>query len=304
MQYRRFGRTELKMPVLSCGGMRYQHSWSDVDPKEIKHSNQDNLEAIVKRALELGINHIETARGYGTSELQLGRILPTLPREQMIVQTKVCPTPSPKIFRKTFERSIKDLQLDYVDLLGIHGINTVRLKQDTLRNGGILDEAKQLRDKGLIRHIGFSTHAPLEVILELIETDEFEYVNLHWYYVDQVNRQAIEAARRKDMGVFIISPNDKGGKLYNPSAKLVELCQPLHPMVFNDLFCLANPKVHTISVGAAKPSDFDKHLESVALLDRADELLPPMLERFEKNPGGFPGARLGGSLGYRFAPLG
>ncbi len=89
MKYRRFGRTELNMPVISCGGMRYQHKWQDVSPSEIPRANQENLEACIHRALELGINHIETARGYGTSEMQLGEVLPKLPRDKMIVQTKV-----------------------------------------------------------------------------------------------------------------------------------------------------------------------------------------------------------------------
>ncbi len=66
MNYRRFGRTGLQMPVLSCGGMRYQHKWQDVAPQEIPPDNQANLEACIRRALELGIHHIETARGYGT----------------------------------------------------------------------------------------------------------------------------------------------------------------------------------------------------------------------------------------------
>ena len=91
MKYRRFGRTELAMPVISCGGMRYQFKWQDVDPKEIPRDNQENLEATIHRALELGINHIETARGYGTSEMQLGNVLPKLPRDKIIVQTKVKP---------------------------------------------------------------------------------------------------------------------------------------------------------------------------------------------------------------------
>ena len=76
MKYRRFGRTELQMPVFSCGGMRYQFKWQDVPPAEIPPDNQRNLEATIHRSLELGINHIETARGYGTSEMQLGRLLP------------------------------------------------------------------------------------------------------------------------------------------------------------------------------------------------------------------------------------
>src|SRR5512146_1578097 len=101
MKYRRFGRTELQIPVISCGGMRYQHKWQDVDPKEIPTDGQANLEATIHRALELGINHIETARGYGTSEMQLGWVLPKLPRERLIIQTKVSPTASAKEFRET-----------------------------------------------------------------------------------------------------------------------------------------------------------------------------------------------------------
>src|SRR5512144_717224 len=87
MLYRRFGRTNLQMPVFSCGGMRFQYKWQDMPLAEIPREGekgQANLEATVRRSLELGINHIETARGYGSSERQLGVILPTLPREKLI----------------------------------------------------------------------------------------------------------------------------------------------------------------------------------------------------------------------------
>ncbi len=104
----------------------------------------------------------------------------------------------------------------------------------------------------------------------------FEYVNLHWYYIFQQNWPAIQAAARADMGVFIISPADKGGMLYKPPAKLMGLCQPLHPLVFNVLFCLSRPEVHTLSIGAARPGDFDLPMDALPLLDRAGELLPPI----------------------------
>src|SRR6059058_1581789 len=123
MKYRRFGRTELSMPILSCGGMRYQFKWQDVPPQQIPPENQQNLEATIRRALELGINHIETARGYGTSEMQLGNILPRLPREKIIVQTKIGPKPTSREFLSTFETSMRYLRLEYVDLLALHGIN-------------------------------------------------------------------------------------------------------------------------------------------------------------------------------------
>ncbi len=89
MRYRRFGKTELQMPVFSCGGMRYQHAWQDIPPSEVTGDGQANLEATIHRALELGIHHVETARGYGSSEMQLGWVLPKLPRDKLIVQTKV-----------------------------------------------------------------------------------------------------------------------------------------------------------------------------------------------------------------------
>ncbi|MBR8830370.1 MAG: hypothetical protein N5P05_003465 [Chroococcopsis gigantea SAG 12.99] len=283
MQYRRFGRTNLQMPVFSCGGMRYQYKWQDVPGPTIPKDNQDNLDATIRRAINLGINHIETARGYGTSELQLGRILPSFPRDKIIVQTKVSPPKDPKEFRRKFEQSLRFLRLDYVDLLGIHGINTEEIISDTIRPDGCLDEARKLQAQGKVRFIGFSTHGPTDVIVKTIKTNQFDYVNLHWYYIFQNNWPAIEAAAAHDMGVFIISPNDKGGHLYNPSPKLTQLCQPLSPMVFNNLFCLGHNGVHTLSLGAAKPSDFDEHLKTLAWLDRADEILPPILARLEKH---------------------
>lgn len=282
MQYRRFGRTELQMPVFSCGGMRYQYKWQDVPQWQIPGDNQRNLEATIRRSIEIGINHVETARGYGTSEMQLGRILPQFPRNQLIVQTKVSPKSDPKEFRRQFEQSLAFLKLDYVDLLGLHGINTPELLHDSIRPGGCLDVARKLQDQGKVRFIGFSTHGPTDVIVNTIETNQFDYVNLHWYYINQFNWPAIEAATRHDMGVFIISPSDKGGMLYKPPEKLVKLCEPLSPMVFNDLFCLSYPQVHTLSLGASQPADFDEHLKAVELLDRADEILAPILVRLEE----------------------
>ncbi|NJL63591.1 MAG: aldo/keto reductase [Methylacidiphilales bacterium] len=282
MLYRRFGRTELQMPVFSCGGMRYQFKWQDVPQSQVPSDNQANLEATIRYSLEIGINHIETARGYGSSEMQLGRILPTLPRDKLIVQTKVTPKTNPKEFESEFEKSLRYLNLEYVDLLGIHGINDAETFENTMGVGGCLDVVRKLQAQGKVRFVGFSTHGACDTIVKAIETNQFDYVNLHWYYINQNNWQAIEAATRHDMGVFIISPSDKGGKLYNPPSKLVDLCKPLSPIVFNDLFCLSHLNVHTLSIGAAKASDFDEHLKVLDLLDRVDEILPPIIARLEQ----------------------
>ena len=267
------------MPVLTCGGMRYQHKWDDVAPEDIPKANQENLEQTIHRALEHGINHIETARGYGTSEMQLGWILPKISREKLIVQTKVAPSADPQEFLANFGKSMNYLRLDHVDLLSIHGINNRELLDHTMRPGGCLEIARQLQREGRARHIGFSTHASVDIIREAINSGEFDYVNLHWYWVNDHNWSAVMDATRHDMGVFIISPNDKGGKLYEPPEKLARLCDPLPPMVFNDLYCLLRPQVHTLSIGAARPSDFDEHIKAVEMLDQADTLVPPIERR-------------------------
>jgi len=269
MKYRRFGRTGIRMPVFSCGGMRYQQSWSDIPWDQVPAAGQANLEATIARSMELGIHHIETARGYGSSEMQLGPVLAKYPRESLILQTKVMPKPTAREFLETFETSMAYLKQDHVDLLSIHGINNRQHLDETLRKGGCLEVCRQLQREGRVRHVGFSTHATPDVISEAIRSDEFDYVNLHWYFVNDLNRTCVAEAAQRDMGVFIISPNDKGGKLYLELPKMRSLCAPLTPMQFNDLYCLARPEVHTLSLGAAKPSDFDEHIAGLAHYEQA-----------------------------------
>ena len=279
MKYRRFGRTGLNMPVISCGGMRYQYKWQDVAPQDIPQANQENLEACIHRALELGINHIETARGYGTSEMQLGVLLPKLPRDKIIVQTKVTPRTTAEEFLRTFETSMDYLKLEHVDLLSLHGINNRQTLDWSLQKNGCLAAARKLQKEGRCRFIGFSTHATADMILEAVNTGEFDYVNLHWYFVNDLNWAAVQAAHRHDMGVFIISPNDKGGKLYEPGQKIKSLCSPLTPMQFNDLYCLNRKEVHTLSCGAAKPTDFDEHVAALKFYDEISQTIAPVEKR-------------------------
>lgn len=283
---RRFGRTELPMPVLSLGGMRFQQSWSDLPPSEITDHSQANLRATLELAVAAGFHHIETARHYGSSERQLGWLFPEVPDPQRILQTKVPPQADPEAFEAELALSFERLGLGNgsgrVDLLAIHGINLPEHLEHTLRPGGCLEVVRRWQAAGRIGAVGFSTHGSLPLILAAIDSDAFDYINLHWYFIRQDNRAAIDAAIAHDMGVFVISPTDKGGHLHNPSSKLLQLCAPLHPIVFNDLFCLSAAGIHTISVGAARPSDLHLHLQAVELLPQAEALLPPILERLEQ----------------------
>ena len=97
---RRFGRNEIQIPVLSLGGMRFQQSWKDLDPKEINNQQQDILQKIMNHAAKNGMHHIETARHYGTSERQIGWAFGQIDDPKRILQTKVPPNNDPSIFEQ------------------------------------------------------------------------------------------------------------------------------------------------------------------------------------------------------------
>ena len=282
MQYRRFGRTNLKIPILSLGGMRFQKSWDPLDYSEVSYEEQNKVEKILNLASKYGLSHVETAKYYGTSEVQLGMGFENTKNIPNIVQTKIPPNIDQKIFENDVITSIEKLKVKKVDLLAIHGINTAEHLHQAIRNGGCIDTLRNLQKENLIGSIGFSTHGKSSLISQAISTNLFDYVNLHWYFINQENTKVINLANKYDLGVFIISPTDKGGHLHTPSTKMLELCSPLHPIVFNDLFCLRNKKVHTLSVGIAKETDFDLHLEAVSLLSKSEQYIPKITNRLRQ----------------------
>ena len=262
--------------------MRFQKSWDQLDFSEISSEEQNKVENILNLANKYGLSHVETAKYYGTSEVQLGMGFKNTNKIPNIIQTKIPPNSDPTIFEKDVITSIEKLKVKKIDLLAIHGINTAEHLHQAVRNEGCIDILRNFQKENLIGSIGFSTHGKSSLIEKAISTNLFDYVNLHWYYINQENTKVINLANKYDLGVFIISPTDKGGHLHTPSTKMLELCNPLHPIVFNDLFCLRNQNVHTLSVGIAQESDFDLHLEAVSLLSETEHYVPKIVNRLRE----------------------
>ena len=257
MRTRRFGKTNLDLSVFSLGTMRCLAS-----PQTARKT--------IAKAIALGINHLETAPAYGQSELYLGQAVKDLAvtRQEIYLTTKLSPTLDRRQMSLAIDRSLARLQVDYIDCLAIHGINTRSHLAAVTDPNGCMAAIQAAIAQGKIKHLGFSTHGSLDLIVAAIDTDLFEFVNLHYYYFFQRNQKAIALAAAKDMGVFIISPADKGGQLYTPPPKLVELCAPLSPLILNYRFLLSDPRITTLSVGAATPE------ELITPLEVADNDLP------------------------------
>jgi len=111
MQYRRFGRTNLKIPVLSLGGMRFQKSWDQLDFSEISYEEQNKVENFLDLATKYGLSHVETDKYYGTSEVQLGMCFKNTKKIPNIIQTKIPPNSDPKIFERDVLSSIEKLKV-------------------------------------------------------------------------------------------------------------------------------------------------------------------------------------------------
>ena len=272
MRYRRFGKTEMLLSVFSLGAMRYLES-------------AENAHKTILRALEVGINHIETAQGYGKSEEFIGKAMRnglSKQRDRFYLTTKISPTKDADSMRRRIDQSLKKLNVDYIDNFDIHGIN-LREHLDLVKNpNGCMKAVREAIDQKIIRHVGFSTHAPLDVILDIIRTDLFESVNLHYYYFNQRNAPAVQLAHEKDMGVFIISPSDKGGMLYSPPEELKSVCYPFTALYMCDRFLLSDPRVHTLSLGAANPAEVDSHQDAWNHDELLSELEIGILDRMNQ----------------------
>ncbi len=189
----RYGRTGIRMPIVSLGCMRFQQTWNSASvstPDQVNAGCQDNLLRILRHAVRCGIVHVKTARAYGCSKLQIGIALRALfeegtcRREDLIVQTKgvISSTLTMGEYKLQILKQIECLGLDYVDLFSVHGVNMADhvdwlFRRGEERGGNLIDAVRELRDMGRVQWIRFLTHAPAHVIRGIIKTDAFNYVN-------------------------------------------------------------------------------------------------------------------------------
>lgn len=259
MDYYRFGKTEKHLSAITLGGMRFKQGWNE--PRHnIPVETQNHCNKMVQLALKNGINLFETAYGYVKSEAALGQTLNKelkIERSSYYLMTKGNSNTAAEM-RRLVEQQLKTLKTDYFDFYAWHGINNQELLNNACATNGPIEELLKMKEEGLIKHIGFSTHGALDTILNAINTNLFEFVNLHYYYFNQHNIKAINLAKQKDMGVFIISPNDKGGQLYKAPEKIKEAIPHATPIQWNARFCLNTPNVHTLSFGMTEPKHFEE----------------------------------------------
>jgi len=216
-----------------------------------EHVDEDRAIAVIRRALELGVNYLDTAPFYckSESEIVLGKAIQGW-RDRVYISTKHPMSEIENRFRYWLEISLRKLQVDYIDFYHMWGISWEKYTQRIGNPGGLLEDARKAKEEGLIRHISFSFHDTPEALMRLIDTGNFESMTVQYNLLDRANEQAIAHAAARGMGVVIMGPVG-GGRLSESSPEILRLL-PKGSTSSPELalrFVLSHPGVHVALSG-------------------------------------------------------
>lgn len=222
MQYRKFGNTGIRISALGFGCMRLPEIQKEDGTWEVE---QEKVNAMMRRAYELGVNYFDTALYYchHNSEIAIGKALKPF-RDKVYVSTK-CPLDLVKKtedFEAILDKSLAKLDMDYVDFYHFWGIDRKEF-DEIIVPLGLLEEAQRLKEKGKIRHISFSFHDTPEALKYIIDNGKgLASVLLQYNLLDRANEEMIHYAAEQGLGVVVMGPVG-GGRLAAPT----ELAQKL-----------------------------------------------------------------------------
>lgn len=248
MNYREFGKTGEKISALGFGCMRFPEYTKD--GKSIVDG--EKVDEMIAYAYRNGVNYFDTAPYYCNSgcEAALGHAIKGF-RDKILISSK-CPIKEnlwPDDYRRTLEKSLTELQTDYIDFYHFWGISRSEF-DNFLIPRGFLEEAQKAKDEGLIRHISFSFHDEPHVIKHIIDTCEqrgikMESLLCQYNILDRSNEEMIEYAHQKGLGTIAMGPVG-GGRLAAPTELYTKLTgKPsiaTYELAFK--FCLGNPNLN------------------------------------------------------------
>jgi Predicted oxidoreductases of the aldo/keto reductase family len=222
MKYRKMGSLDWEVSALGFGCMRLPSrrlNWLRADTESsIK---------IIRHGIDLGINYIDTAWYYhlGDSEKILGEALKGGYREKVHLVTKlpIHIVRKREDFDQYLNKQLKRLQTDYLDGYIFHGINKGSFNK--IKDLGLIDEMEKAKNKGLIKHIGFSFHDTFPVFKEIIDYYNWDIVQIQYNYIDtrlQAATEGLVYAHSKGIAVVVMEPL-KGGRLVKPPAEALEI---------------------------------------------------------------------------------
>ena len=202
MPQRVLGRTGLKVSVTGFSGLALRQ-----DP-------QEKCTEAVHQAFERGVNYYDVAPAYadGVCENKLGIALQGLERKRyhLACKTKMRDKDG---CRLELERSLQRLKTDYFDVFQLHHLVQPKDVRKALGPGGAMETILKAKERGQVRHIGFSAHttkAALEALNEFPFDTVMFPINYVEYFTRGFGKEVLEAAREKGAAVLAIKPMHAG----------------------------------------------------------------------------------------------
>ena len=161
-------------------------------------------------ALDLGINFVDTARDYAGSEFLIGHAVRARGGKDFYVATKTF-SHSGDGSQRDVDRSLSVLGVDLIDLYQLHDIRTMTAWEEVLGENGALAGLQIARHRGLIDHIGISSHS-VDVLREAITCGEFDAVMLEYSAFFTETAPLIDLAKQLDVGVIVMRPLGGSGR--------------------------------------------------------------------------------------------
>jgi len=190
------GKTGLEVHRLGFGGI------------PIQRVGEEEAIETVRYAVELGIDYIDTARGYTTSEGRIGKAL-KLTEKRVVVATKSFTRTADGI-RQDVATSLTALQRGHIDLYQCHAVNDEQNYRQIISKAGALEGLLKAKEEGLIAHIGLSSHS-LDMLDRVLDDGLFETILLCFSYLEPAARdKVIPKALEKGVGVIAMKPFSGG----------------------------------------------------------------------------------------------
>ena len=316
MKYRVLGKTELKVSEISMGGLFVASFAADLE----------QARTAVTKALDLGVNYIDTAPGYLDSEEVLGKIIKGI-KQPFFISTKLGGRPQPflpqdkKCLFQSIEESLRLLHREIIDILIIHEPDRPGQYDwwSDIENvqGPVLDVMDELKRKGLIRFTGIGGTTAYEMA-HLIESDRFDVVLTAFNYSllwREAENEVLPAAKSHHYGTIIGSPLQQGAlsKRYDSEIQqkpiwlskprceqfqalyqlLDEFRIPLPELALR--FVISNPDISTTLMGARSAEEVVENVTAVEkgplpthILERLNEIARMVPFRPYEEPFGLP----------------
>jgi predicted aldo/keto reductase-like oxidoreductase len=279
MRYVEFGRSGIKVSRLGFGCMRLPSY--EKDGKTVY--DEEKSIALLRRAYELGVNYYDTAPGYcdTLSEIITGKAVKPF-REKIYLSTKnPIENASGDDYDKRLEKSLKQLDTDYIDFYHFWGINLDAFINKVCAPDGPMDRVKKWKDQGVVKHISFSFHDAPENMPEIISRGEgvFDSLLCQYNVLDRSNEKGMAFAREQGLGIVVMGPVG-GGRLGAPSRVIQDLL-PGNVQSSAEValrFVFTNPSLHIALSGM---SNLEQLEENAVLADNAGSLNEKEKNRIE-----------------------